>query len=75
MSDSYVPDNLKELCRYGTFLCVKVPSIILNEECDPMGRYDSVRQSLTELQETEWLNVVIRNYGEETEIKITHNRR
>ena len=71
MSNNYVPDNLEELCRYGTFICVRMPSSIFDEECDPMGRFDSVRQSLTELQETEWLNVVIRNYGEETEIKIS----
>ena len=66
-----VVDNLKEICRYGTFLTVRIPNEVLNEETDPLGRFDSTKQALKELQETEWLNVVIRNYGEETEIKIS----
>ena len=68
-------DNLKEIVRYGTFLTVRIPNKVLNEETDPLGKFDSTRQALKELQETEWLNVIVSDYGEETKIQITHNRK
>lgn len=65
-----VIDNLKELCRYGTFLTVRIPNEVLNEETDPLGRFDSARQALKELQETDWADVIVSDHGEETEIQI-----
>lgn len=64
-------ESIKELCRYGTTLTVRMPSFILDDEFDVLGRYDTQKQALIELQQDEQLEVVVSDYGEETEVQIT----
>lgn len=64
-------ESIKELCRYGTTLTVRLPSFILDEESDVLGRYDAQKQALIELQQDDNVEVVVCDYGEETEVQIT----